>query len=164
MSRRILLRILFGLLLGLGLGALARPARAMSCYDYCTQAGGAAPCSVRCSPGGDLDATHPWARGVNYGAIAYGPRSTADGYAFDKGSSGEANRAALRFCSQRGNDCQVVASFSNGCAAVAAVERNQVYSVGYAHSGIGARDAAMAACSRDHGGGCEIEAWTCTQM
>lgn len=100
---------------------------------------------------------------VAYGAIAYGPQSTANGYAFDKASSQDADQTALRFCRQHGNDCKVVASFSNSCAAVAAVESKGAYAVGLGGTRDGAQSKAMGACAGQHGAGCEIEVWSCAK-
>ena len=141
---------------------MSKPAAAAdNCFDYCQQAGGAGSCATRCSPGGDLDVTHPWHRSVFYGAIAYGAQSAANGYAYDKGSKSDADRSALSFCKQHGDDCKIVASFSNSCAAVAAVDSKGVYAVGLAGTRDDAQSKAMSACTAQNGGGCEIEAWTC---
>ena len=48
-----------------------------------------------------------------YGAIAYGARSTANGYAFDKNNMADAIHTAMANCQAHGDDCKIVASFSN---------------------------------------------------
>jgi Domain of unknown function (DUF4189) len=98
---------------------------------------------------------------ISYGAIAYGPRSTAAGWAYDWGSPGDANQTALSQCRKHGSDCQIVATFSNSCASVAAVEAQGVFSVGTGRTRAEAQAGAIAACSRQYGAGCAIEAWTC---
>ena len=55
----------------------------------------------------------------SYGAIAYGPKSGASGDAYGESSAADAERKALSFCARRGDDCKVITSFSNTCAAVA---------------------------------------------
>jgi hypothetical protein len=100
---------------------------------------------------------------VAYGAIAYGAKSTAYGYAFDKGTQQEAERGALADCRPNGDDCKVVTSFSNSCAAVAAIESKNVYATGGGSSEKAAEDSALKACERDHGKGCEVEVWTCAK-
>jgi hypothetical protein len=100
--------------------------------------------------------------GVN-GAIAYGARGVAFGYAFDKDSEAAAKATALDNCKQHGDDCKIVISFSKTCAAVAAVEEKSVFSVGQGSSQDKAETAAMTACSRKYGAGCEVEVWTCSQ-
>jgi hypothetical protein len=62
---------------------------------------------------------------------------------------------------QNGEDCRLVASFANGCAAVAAVESKGVYSTGNGDNEREAEDAALKTCERTHGRGCEIEVWNC---
>jgi hypothetical protein len=96
-----------------------------------------------------------------HGAIAYGASSTAWGYSFDEETSNDAERSALRTCRQNGDDCKIVASFSNACAAVAAVESKGVFAVGQSSTRGNAESDAMSACSRQYGEGCEIEVWTC---
>ena len=134
--------------------------------SFCLQApgaGGPSSCAGRCSPGGDLDVTHPWRRTISYGAIAYGATSTAYGYSYDQDTPGRAQRMAMSECRRNGDDCEVVANFSNSCAAVAAVEEKGVYAVGMGGTSDSAQSNAMAACAQKHGEGCEIEAWTCAK-
>lgn len=98
---------------------------------------------------------------VSYGAIAYGAKSTAYGTSSDQATQQEAERGALADCRQNGDDCQLVASFSNGCAAVAAIESKAVYSTGNGDTEQAAEDAALKTCERTHGRGCEIAVWNC---
>jgi hypothetical protein len=100
---------------------------------------------------------------VSYGAIAYGAKSTAYGYSFDKGTQQEAERTALNNCRPNGDDCKVVSSFTNSCSAVAAIESKGVFSTGSGGSEKAAQDSALQACERTHGRGCEIEVWTCAK-
>jgi len=97
-----------------------------------------------------------------YGAIAYGAQSMAYGDAYGKSSAAEAERSALGFCRPNGNDCKIVASFSNSCAAVAAVEAKNRFTVGQGSSRAQAQSKAMASCASQIGGKCEIEDWSCS--
>ena len=96
----------------------------------------------------------------SYGAIAYGAQSTAAGWAFDLGTAGDAHRRALSNCTQHGDDCKVVVSFSNSCAAVAA-GTNKRFATGQASNREQAQANAVAACGRQGGAQCEIQAWSC---
>jgi hypothetical protein len=100
---------------------------------------------------------------VSYGAIAYGAKSTAYGYSADQRTQQEAERGALTDCRSNGDDCKLVASFSNNCAAVAAIESKGVFSTGSGATDREAEDAALKACERSHGKGCEIEVWDCAK-
>ena len=156
-----MLRIVFALLL---CGGLALPARAQdvnACIDRCfsnfspSQMGGSTElrneCLQQCK-----------APSVAFGAIAYGARSTANGYAYGKSNMKAAIQTAISNCQQHGDDCKIVASFSNSCAAVAAVESKNVYSVGQGKTKAQSQNSAMALCTSAHGKGGEIEAWTCS--
>lgn len=96
----------------------------------------------------------------SYGAIAYGAQSTAAGWAYDFGTAGGAHRRALSNCTQHGDDCKVVVSFSNSCAAVAA-GTNKRFATGQASNRQQAQASAVAACRRQGGTQCEIQAWSC---
>lgn len=98
---------------------------------------------------------------IAYGAIAYGAQSTAYGYSLDQRTQQAADRAALNDCAPNGDDCKVVASFSNSCAAVAAIEDKGVFSTGNGGTEEEAKDAALKTCERTHGRGCELEVWAC---
>ncbi len=57
-----------------------------------------------------------------YGAIAYSAKASAWGSDDGESAAEDADRKALSFCARRADDCKVVASFSNTCAAVAVLE------------------------------------------
>jgi len=99
---------------------------------------------------------------VNYGAIAYAPGDGSYGYSYDYHSENEADRHALANCSDEGNGCQVVITFWETCAALAAGDNNR-----YAASlGDGAGDAsgkALAACARKGGRNCDVKVSTCAR-
>ena len=92
---------------------------------------------------------------VTYGAIAYGPKTTANGYSYSKSNMADAVHTAMA-------NCKSVVTFSSGCAAVAAVESKGAYSAGQGNSRAQSQSKAMSACTSAHGSGCQIEAWTCT--
>lgn len=54
-----------------------------------------------------------------YGAIAYDKDSWAYGLADESPDKDSARKSAMRFCSKHGDDCRIVETFSNTCAAVA---------------------------------------------
>jgi len=66
----------------------------------------------------------------SFGAIAFGASSDAYGYSWGKSSTGEAQQTAMVNFRANGNDCKIVANFSNACAAVAAVEAKKRFTVG----------------------------------
>jgi hypothetical protein len=160
------------LALTLAVASMARfaPARAVDCYTICME-----NCSSPGQPSYEQSACFArvqlcqqqcFAKSAphgTYGAIAYGARSTAFGYAFNKDSADAARQTALGNCKQHGDDCKVVTSYSKTCGAVAAVEEKSVFSVGQGSSQDKAETAAMTACTRQYGTGCQVEVWTCSQ-
>jgi hypothetical protein len=145
------------------LTAQVAPARA-DCVDDCERAYGGCSgpeqdqCLERVQECYRLECNKPT---TSYGAIAYGAQSTANGFAFNEGTAGDADRSALANCRQHGDDCKIVASFSNSCAAVAAVESEGRFATGQAGTRDQAQANAMKACQAKGGGTCEIETWTC---
>jgi hypothetical protein len=99
-------------------------------------------------------------RTVSFGAIAYGERSRAFGYSFDQGDAARAERVALTNCRKNGDDCKVVSSFSNACAAVAAGGKGR-FAAAEAKTRDQAETEALAACGRGDGK-CEVEVWSCS--
>jgi Domain of unknown function (DUF4189) len=123
--RLLLLSGLFGVC-----GLAVQVARAQdNCFDYClntcdsSDSSCTGNCSLRCSPGGDLDET--WNKSSSpYGAIAYGEESQAYGYAFNQASPAKANKVALSNCAKHGGDCKIVIQLTHACGAVAAGSSN----------------------------------------
>ena len=62
----------------------------------------------------------PHVSGGEYGAIAYDRHSGAWGLADESPNPGAAKKSALGYCEKHGNDCAIVETFSNTCAAIAA--------------------------------------------
>jgi hypothetical protein len=158
MTPRLLSAFILSLVFGAAAPALA--ASVNSCIDSCFSNYSPTTCST-CADVRSLCLQKCGKGSASFGAIAYGAQSTANGYAFGKGSAGDANRTALANCRQHGDDCKIVATFSDSCAAVAAVEDKGVLSVGQGATRDQAQSRAMSACKSEHGDGCEIEAWTC---
>jgi hypothetical protein len=149
--------------------ATPAPARAQeTCYDYCTNMCPAGDgrsectdnCSIRCSPGGDLDET--WSPdSAPYGALAYGAQSGAYGWAHNRSSADEADQVALSKCAQHGQDCKIVVRVTHSCAAVAAGSNGTV-AAGTGSTQDQAQDNALTACRGDGGQSCDIQVWTCS--
>lgn len=146
-----------------GLAAQAAPARADCVADcqsatYCdSQMNASGECSRRLNDCYLSECKRP---SRSYGAIAYGAQSTAAGWAFDFGTAADAHRRALSNCTRHGDDCKVVVSFSNSCAAVAA-GTNKRFATGQASNREEAQAKAVAACGRQGGTQCELQAWSC---
>ena len=98
---------------------------------------------------------------TTYGAIAYGTKSGAYGWSNDFNDAPAAEKEALHNCSANGDDCQVVVDFWNSCAAVAADQDVVAYGLGDTQAK--AEDQAMAACTKDGGKQCAVQAWSCTE-
>ena len=97
-----------------------------------------------------------------YGAIAYGAKSTANGFAYEKSSAAEAARSALGYCGEHGKDCKVVINFSNACAAVASVRAKSRFVAAQGRDRTLAQNNALKACQSQIGGACKIEVWSCS--
>ena len=97
---------------------------------------------------------------ISYGAIAYGAQSQAYGFSFDAGDADAASNTAMTNCKKHGDDCQIVTSFSNSCAAVAAGDGSN-YAVGQGATRDLAQAAAMANCAKTGGASCEVQVWSC---
>ncbi len=147
-----------------GLAAHVAPVRAESCIESCFTYSCSNPsdwgCAYRNSCMSECN-RHSSDSSGSFGAIAYGARSTAGGWAHGKATASAANNAALSECRKNGDDCELVASLSSGCAAVAAVESKGVFAVGQGSTRQQAQSRAMNACTSQHGSGCEIEVWAC---
>lgn len=99
---------------------------------------------------------------AKYGAIAYGAGTQAVGWAYDQPDSNTAERSALAYCKKHGDDCELVASFSNSCAAVAAAS-NGKFAVGQGDTRDDAQSSALSRCAESAGGQCDIQAWSCAK-
>lgn len=94
-------------------------------------------------------------RNQYYAAIAYHAESNSVGWATDRRTAREAKVEALRQCGHE--KCEVVASITRGCGALARQGRKTVVQKGA--TGDEAKAKALKRCGPD----CEIVAWTCTR-
>jgi serine/threonine-protein kinase len=99
----------------------------------------------------------------SYGAIAYGPKTSAWGNAYGETSAEDANKKALSFCARRAADCEVVASFSNTCAAVAVSQATSETFVATNEKRGSAESQALRACTQRNSSGCRVAASICAQ-
>ena len=100
-------------------------------------------------------------RADSYGAIAYGPKSSAWGNSYGERSAEDAKQKALAFCARNGDDCQVVASFSNTCGAVAVVDATGATFVATSSKRGTAETQAKHRCTQKNGSGCRVAASIC---
>jgi len=100
-------------------------------------------------------------RADSYGAIAYGPKNSAWGSASGGGTAEDAKQKALSFCARNGDDCQVVASFSNTCGAVAVVDATGATFVATNEKRGTAENQARLACTQKNRSGCRVAASIC---
>ncbi len=146
-------------------GVVAQNAWAASCIESCQDACPSFSdpynsrsqctnnCVSRCSNGGDLiDA-------AAFGAIAYSAETGSVGWAYNKGSPGEADQLALSNCRRYAKDCKIALRLKHECGAVAAGDSGTPYT-GTGGSEDEAENAAMSACRA--GKSCAIQAWTCS--
>jgi hypothetical protein len=98
---------------------------------------------------------------VPHGAIAFGAQSASWGISYGKPSVASANSSAMSACLEHGNDCQLAASYSNTCAALAAVRAKAKFVTVQANSLSDAKAGAMKACQTKLGGGCQLWVFTC---
>ncbi|WP_405138978.1 DUF4189 domain-containing protein [Nocardia sp. NBC_01388] len=91
----------------------------------------------------------------NFGAIALSPSTGHIGYSYDYSDRGSAQDGAMSSCSF--NDCRVVATFANGCGAVAYSPRGY-YTYGADYSRSSARTQAL---NRNYSDATIVH-WNCT--
>jgi Domain of unknown function (DUF4189) len=92
---------------------------------------------------------------ANHGAIAVNRDTKAVGYAYDFKTAQEAKREALKRCGE--GKCEVLASFKNGCAAIAGGQNKSMAMTGVT------RDEAETRVLRKCGKDCTVLAWACTR-
>ena len=141
-------------------GVVGAPARAQSvnqCIDSCFNGVGDAPGHTALR---DLCVQRCGKNATPYGAIAHGVDSQAVGWSYDYRTKGEAERKALTECAKNGDDCKVVVTIYNSCAAVAAGD-DKCFAVAEARRGEQAQANAVAACTKQGGANCEVQAWSC---
>jgi hypothetical protein len=147
---------------GLALGAGAARADCVSDCDAATYCDSEMQSSGECARKlNDCYISECSRSGTRYGAIAYGAKSGAAGWAYDFDDGDSAERFALSKCGEHGEDCRAVVTFSNACAAVAAAGEGFAAATGPTQDD--AQGRALAACRKKSGGTtCEIQAWSCS--
>jgi hypothetical protein len=92
-----------------------------------------------------------------WGALAYSRADAWSAFVVDGGSEEEARSMALTGCAEKGGEnCEVLFTFANTCAAVAASDVEHAYSHGYSLGSV--RRRALRACEKE----CEILYEGCT--
>lgn len=130
----------------------------MSAAD-CWIAGGnsdAAYCSgteARC----ETDCRH---QSKPFGAIAYSAKDGAFGYSDGWDSQAQAEKTAVKFCSQNGKGCESMVWFQNSCGAVAADGSTAAW--GQDDSEARAKQKALSACAKAGGKKCEVVVSHCS--
>ncbi|WP_319530083.1 DUF4189 domain-containing protein [uncultured Cohaesibacter sp.] len=94
-----------------------------------------------------------------FGAIAVATNG-AYGYSWDHYSKGEARRAAMRECNNRGPGCRNALWFRNACGALAMNGRNS-WATAWGAERWRAEQIALRNCNNNYGG-CSIRRWVCT--
>ena len=94
------------------------------------------------------------------GAIAFSQRTGANGWAKNFDSKRAASSAALRNC--RANDCKIVYTFTNSCAALA-VGDGGGYGVNWDVRQRRAERKAIRACKDYGNSGCQVSVSVCSQ-
>ena len=88
-----------------------------------------------------------------WGSIAYSTQTGAYGYAVDRKTRRDAETEAFRIC---GTNCDLVRTFRDSCAAVAARPKRVSSDTG------ASREIAQAKALRKCGDNCKIAVWACT--
>jgi hypothetical protein len=97
-----------------GLCALAECSAQADCASQCAYAYGGYG-SYNYTTRYQIQCTHK----KSFGALAFGSSSDAYGYSWGKSNASQAQQTAMVNCRASGDDCKIVANFSNACAAVA---------------------------------------------
>jgi hypothetical protein len=117
--------------------------------SYCS--GTSARCSTECrnSP-----------NNKSYGAIAYSAINGAYGYSDRWDNQENAEKTALKYCSEHGSGCEMIVWFYNSCGAVAADGNTVTW--GQETSETEAKRKALDECRRAGGQNCEIKISHCS--
>ncbi|GEO83074.1 MULTISPECIES: DUF4189 domain-containing protein [Alphaproteobacteria] len=96
----------------------------------------------------------------SYGAIAYSPSTRADGWSHSFSTRADAERRALRECSNRASGCRVAIWFKNGCGALA-VGQDGGWGSGWGGDRRRAELEAISVCNQ-HAAQCRVTRWVCS--
>ena len=98
----------------------------------------------------------------SYGAIAYSPKDKLWGFTYGKSDKTTAEKLAMQFCVKEGGaKCEIAASFSNTCGAIAA--DGNVVTWGTDGTKYNAQLRAVAECKKAGGKQCEAQASICSR-
>jgi len=101
-----------------------------------------------------------WAQQEYYGAIAYSPRTGANGWAYDHPTRAAAEKVALQNCRKNADDCRGIVWFKNACGSLARGPKG--YGSAWGSSQQLADVEAMKLCSQ-HSPGCNVIRQVCTR-
>ncbi len=105
-----------------GFGCATSESSGINTYD-CQS--GRDRCVAQCNKNVDQGEEAPPVTGA-YGAIAYDKKTGAWGMADASQDKKSAKESALGYCKKKGDDCEIVESFSKSCAAIAAGTGNRL--------------------------------------
>jgi hypothetical protein len=98
---------------------------------------------------------------VPHGAMAFGAHTASWGVSYGKPNAASANSSAMSACLEHGGDCQLVASYTNSCAALATVRAKAKFVAVQAKTLADAKANAMKTCQAQLGSGCQLWVFTC---
>ena len=99
---------------------------------------------------------------TRYAAISYSPKTGAYGFSYDYQSKYLADQRALKYCDERAEDCRLVYSFYNSCAAFAtATKDKKIYAYGLGNSEKKAKKRALAYCHKKEDS-CKVRVSLCS--
>jgi hypothetical protein len=93
-----------------------------------------------------------------WGAIAYSPRTGADGYSHNYDSKSQAQNAAMSDCNP--SDCRIAVNFYNACGALAVGRGGWGGDWGMTRGE--AQSNAIAVCEQ-YANNCRVQRWVCSQ-
>jgi hypothetical protein len=99
---------------------------------------------------------------ADFGAIAYSAQTGGYGIGWKAGARVEAARMASDACAAYGDGCAVLASFEDGCGALALGAARTTYAAASAPRLSDAEARALESCRRLNDAGCEIEVSFCS--
>jgi hypothetical protein len=102
-------------------------------------------------------------RGDSFGAIAFGAKNSSFGDDYGPTSAEDAKQKALAYCARKGDDCKLVTSFSNICAAVAVVDASGATFVATDAKRGNAENLARQACTKKNPSGCRVGDSICAE-